>query len=65
MMAAMRFGFVFDSNARRPVAISYRTAPSAKMSVRASGLFAIELLGRHVLERADDRPFFGEGFLRA
>ena len=35
-IAAIRLVFVFPSNARFPVAISYSTAPNAKMSVRAS-----------------------------
>ena len=35
-MAAMRLVRVFPSKARRPVVISYRSAPNAKMSVRAS-----------------------------
>ena len=36
MIAAIRCGWLFPSNAFLPVTISYRTAPNAKMSVRAS-----------------------------
>ncbi len=36
MIDAISDAWLFPSNARRPVTISYSTAPSAKMSVRAS-----------------------------
>ena len=36
MIAAMREAVLSPRNARRPVAISYITAPKAKMSLRAS-----------------------------
>ena len=43
------------SNARRPVAISYMTAPNANRSDADVGVASLEPLGRHVLDRAEQR----------
>ena len=52
---AMRLACVLASNARRPVAISYRIVPSAKMSVRASAGAPCTCSGAMYWQRADDR----------
>lgn len=61
--AAMRLACVLPENAFCPVSISWRTTPRAKMSVRASAAFPSSLLGRHVLERSQDRAFARERFV--
>ena len=63
---AITLAEVFPSKAFLPVAISWTTAPNAKISVRASisFCFALDLLGRHVLQSAENRPFARDGALQ-
>ena len=56
-IAPITLAWVWPSNALRPAIISKSTAPSAKMSLRASDLAAFELLGRHVGNGSEDGPF--------
>ena len=48
------------AKALRPVAISYKTAPKAKMSLRVSGRLAFQLLRRHIADRPKDDAFLGQ-----
>ena len=52
--------FVSPLNGFSPVAISYSTTPSEKMSERVIDRLALGLLGRHVGDRADDASLAGE-----
>ena len=55
-IAEIRPAWLEASKAFRPVAISYRVAPRAKMSDRASAARPSSCSGGHVGEGADDRP---------
>ena len=58
--AAITLAGVSPANARRPVIISYSTHPKANTSVRVSTRTRLQLLGRHVLQRAEERPSAGQ-----
>ena len=60
-MAAMTLAWLWPSKARLPG--PFRDGPRAKRkNVRAGiGLFALHLLGRHVLQRAEDHALGGDG----
>ena len=60
MISAMVPAWLGPAKAFRPVAISYITAPKAKMSLRVSGDCARQLLRRHVAERSEDRAWLSQ-----